>query len=147
MTDPQSVELAALDLEESLTFERDGDTSKLSMNENDLLSTQRWIISSLPFSLISQCIRVALTYRQSTARYEPIVGRLMPNTQMIFSAGITTATENNRPDTITLLNRLLERPAFVNCHVFSEPDNRILTAWWRGGEAFNSPRILCSRLP
>jgi len=131
--EPQNVELAALQLEEDFTFARDSDISKLTMNEKALMSTQRWIISSLPFDVVRQCVRVALTYRQATAVYEPLLskGRGMPNPQRVFST--IAATEETRPDIIALLNTLLEMPAFVDCHVYSEHSKRILTAW-RGFE-------------
>lgn len=66
-------------------------------------------------------------FQQATADLGPLSGRLMPKTPMVFS--IITATEKTRPDIIVLLNTLLELPAFVNCHVFSEADKRVVTAW------------------
>ena len=133
--DPQSVELAALLIEEDFASERGGNLNSLSENESALMSTQRWLISTLPFALIRQCVDVALLYRSLTAEYVPLLsknnGYWMPNPQYIFSN--ISATEDTRPDTIALLNTLLELSSWVNVHVYSEPDKRILTAW-RGFE-------------
>lgn len=126
---PQNVELAALALEEEFTFERASDLSKLTMNESALMSTQRWIVSALSFPVVCQCVSVAKAVRTSTADYMPLLvgGRTCPNAQRIFST--IAASNETRPDIIALLNALLEAPTFVNCHVFSEPDERITTAW------------------
>lgn len=51
--EPQNVELAALELEEHFTLECNCDLSMLSISESALMSTQRWIISSLPFLVVS----------------------------------------------------------------------------------------------
>lgn len=134
MVDVQNVELAALQLEEEFTFARNSNLSKLLLNENVLMSTQRWNITSLPLDVVRQCIRVALLYQKSTKAYEPLIdleGGGVPNPQVTFSS--ITATKETRPDIIALLNTLLQTPASVSCHVFSESDNQITTAW-RGFE-------------
>lgn len=95
--------------------------------------TQRWNVSSLSFDVICQYVEKTLICRKVTEEYEPLFseGKLISDSQILFSR--ITATEKSRPDIIALITRLLEMSSWVTVHLYSEPDERILTAW-RGFE-------------
>jgi len=122
---------AALQLELDFTLERGGDYSKVTINETAIMSTQRWIIVSLPMRVIRQAIDVAMLFRKALHQnYElPLVQKSMPNPEHAFPHFLPDATVENRPDVLVLLNHLFQETEHVNVFVYSEPDEEIVPAW------------------
>jgi hypothetical protein len=126
----EPIDEAALEMEVDFTLNRGSDISKSSVNESVLMSSQRWIITALPSDIVQQVLEVVLLYRDALRENVPLVQLgTLPNAQAVFQTMIPGAKEETRPDIIALLNTLLSDPDHVNCHVFSEPDRRIISAW------------------
>jgi hypothetical protein len=125
----QPIDEAALQFEVDFTIARNSDLSKISINETAIMSSQRWLIVALPLEMVKQVIHIALMYRGALRGYSHLVKIPMPNAQMVFSHMLSNATEEDRPDIISILDTLLSESDHVNCYVYSEPDHRIVAAW------------------
>jgi hypothetical protein len=93
------------------------------------MSSQRWLIVALPLEIVKQVIQVALMYRGALRGCKHLVEMPMPNAPMVFSHMLSDATEEDRPDIVSLFNNLLSESDHINCYVNSEPDHRIIVAW------------------
>lgn len=143
----EAMDLAALQLELDFTLERQCDVAKVSINETALMATQRWLIVALPMPLVTNVIQVATVFRDALKDYTPLLETPLPNAGYMFQEMLTdVTTEKTRADVITLLNVLLSESDHVNCHVYSEPDRCLVTAW-RGFERSSSESKILQNLP